>query len=840
MNDILFGNNNGKILKKLANRSLKSGKNYIAVLAIMLSTLLFTSLFTIAISLQSSIQDNEMRTVGTSAHANAKLITENEYEDLISDERIKEYGKSVVFGYAVGDCFNKLPTEVRYADENYAVWGFHNPNQGTLPQADNEMATSQIVLDAMGLPDAKVGTQIELTFSTDTQIITETFVLSGIWAGDTVTPSQMIFLSKDYMEQVAPPVYGVSTGDTSRITGYIDCAIMFSSAWNIQKQVESLAIDYDFGDRIGVNGAYTTSTVSISGVIPVLAAILVIFIAGYLLIYNVFYISIAQDIRFYGMLKTLGTTARQIRKIVYKKAIRLSVIGIPLGLLLGWPIGRVLIPSIVRMLSGNMAVITTINPIIFFVAVLFALITVFISCRKPASVAAKVSPIEALKYVEQEPSISQRKRRHTKRINPSMMAKQNFGRNKKKVIIVTLSFSLSLVLLNSVYTYVTSFDFDKFVSNYSLADFTVADATVINSSLPLNTSGVSKEFIQEVETLDGLESVANIYMQTSTQPFAASAERNITELSSTSENFAADFQNYKIRGGHGVNIYGFDEWPTEYLQVVEGNLSIEQWKAGNGIYVTAMKMIGDGTTALYHPGDQIDVVCSDGTSRTYIVLAVVDIPEALRSPMSVDMGVEYVLPANEYFKIVGDENILPMKTMYNVDDAHINAADRWLQYYTANIETSLDYYSKVTLQDSFHGLTTMYRLVGGVLCAVLALIGILNFINSMMTSILSRYREIAMLQSVGMTGKQVKSMLIYEGLGYSVLGLVYSFILSTIASITVVKMMGAELSYFTWHFSLLPVMLCAIPLITITALVPLLCYHKMSKQTVVERLRIAE
>ena len=274
--------------------------------------------------------------------------------------------------------------------------------------------------------------------------------------------------------------------------------------------------------------------------------------------------------------------------------------------------------------------------------------------------------------------------------------------------------------------------------------------------------------------------------------------------------------------------------------MLEGDLSAEQWQAGKGIYVTTMQMVGDGTTSLYQPGDNIDVICSDGTNRTYSVLAVVTIPEALRSPMSVDLGVEYVLPTSEYFKVVGDANVLPMKTMYNVDDAHIDAADRWLQYYTSNIETSLDYYSKVTLQDSFRGLTTMYRLVGGVLCAVLALIGILNFINSTTTSILSRYREIAMLQSVGMTGQQVKSMLIYEGLGYSVLGLICSFIFSTIASVTVVKMMGAELTYFTWHFSLLPIILCAIPLIAITAIVPLLCYRNMAKRTVVERLRIAE
>ena len=89
-------------------------------------------------------------------------------------------------------------------------------------------------------------------------------------------------------------------------------------------------------------------------------------------------------------------------------------------------------------------------------------------------------------------------------------------------------------------------------------------------------------------------------------------------------------------------------------------------------------------------------------------------------------------------------------------------------------------------------MINMYRFVGGVLCAILALIGILNFINSMTTSILSRHKEIAMLQSVGMTGWQVKQMLICEGVGYSALGLLCSLILSIYPSPNKLKLAYAE------------------------------------------------
>lgn len=838
MTDILFGNNNSLVLKLLAKRSLKAQKNTIAVLAIMLATLLFTSLFTIAISLQTAMQESNMRTTGTSAHAGIKRLSWEEYEKLSSDTGIKDIGYSIIIGNAVGDDFNKTPTELRYGDETYSELTFNTPDTGHLPEQKNEIATSRIVLDAMGLPD-KVGTQMELTFTTDTDTFTDTFTLCGIWDGDAVAYRQTMLLSKAYAEQVAPVIHGETDGTTPPVgTGYIDAVMMMPTAWNIEKQALEVTSKYGLDERVSINDAYQMATVNLSSMLPLVTGIAVIFIAGYLLIYNVFYISIAQDIRFYGMLKTLGTTARQIRKIVYKKAIKLSLMGIPIGLLLGWPIGRLLLPAIVNMLTDDIRVVTTVNPLIFLVAIVFSAITVFISCQKPAILAAKVSPMEALHYIEQ--TGGKKKQRRSKHISTMMMAKSNLTRNKKKVMIVTLSFVLSIVLLNSVYTYVTSFDFDKFVADFSLTDFTVSDTTVINNYAPYNTANVSQDFISQTESLNGLEDIGNIYLWTSKQPLSENDLARLQELSAFSSDIANELENYRVRQEQGVNVYGLDDFPTEYVQVLDGELNTEQWKAGTGVYVTPLRMMGDGSLCLYKPGDQISVTQLDGTNKVYDVLAVVRIPSALQTPLQVDMGLDYIFPTNELLGNMVPADQPAMKTIFNVDHEHQLATENWLKNYTKNTDTSLDYLSKVTLRQNFDRMINMFRLVGGTLCAILALIGILNFINSITTSILSRYREIAMLQSVGMTGWQVKQILIYEGIGYSILGLLGSLILSVIASLTVVRMMGVELTYFTWHFTLLPVFLCIIPLLLITAIVPLVCYNKMAQKTVVERLRIAE
>ena len=134
----------------------------------------------------------------------------------------------------------------------------------------------------------------------------------------------------------------------------------------------------------------------------------------------------------------------------------------------------------------------------------------------------------------------------------------------------------------------------------------------------------------------------------------------------------------------------------------------------------------------------------------------------------------------------------------------------------------------------------MYALVGGLLALILAMIGILNFINTMVTSVLSRKQEFAMMEAVGMTGSQLKAMLCYEGGYYAVYTAVCAVVLSAVMSATGVKHLGESFFFFTWKLTVTPVLLC-IPIVMIVVLsVPAACYRSMDKVSVVERMRRVE
>ena len=249
-------------------------------------------------------------------------------------------------------------------------------------------------------------------------------------------------------------------------------------------------------------------------VIAIAAMLLLIIFTGYLIIYNVFQISVAGDIRFYGLLKTIGTTPRQLRRIIRLQALALSAAGIPIGLVVGWLIGGQLTPVIVARLDGIVPV-TSVSPWIFVVAALFALFTVLLSCRRPGKMAAKVSPVEAVRYTEGGGK-TRAKGRKARRVSPFSMAWANLGRSRGKTVVTVLSLSLAVVLLTVTVNFAGGFDMDKYVSNFTASDFIVANAGKFQTSdLDFTADmAVPQSAIDDIDAQGGVTDSGVVYGQT--------------------------------------------------------------------------------------------------------------------------------------------------------------------------------------------------------------------------------------------------------------------------------------------------------------------------------------
>lgn len=177
------------------------------------------------------------------------------------------------------------------------------------------------------------------------------------------------------------------------------------------------------------------------------------------------------------------------------------------------------------------------------------------------------------------------------------------------------------------------------------------------------------------------------------------------------------------------------------------------------------------------------------------------------------------------------------KLFLSVDSAHIDTMQNWLDNYTATVDASLPVTSRESMVQQYDTETRASAIMGNVISVVIALVGVLNFINSMITAIVSRKREFAMIQSIGMTKKQLCKMLMYEGLMYAAITLAASYLVSTLAVGVIIRSMVAG-GFTTFRFTLLPLHLCTPIVLLFAVLLPYLCFKNLEKQSIVERLRM--
>ncbi|QHI72525.1 ABC transporter permease [Aminipila terrae] len=830
---------NAKTINNLALKSFQSNKlrNVFVIIAITLTTILFTSVFTIGSSLIGSLQESTMRQVGSSAHGTYKNLTPDEYKKISKNKSIENIGYSVVLGYAENKELVKRPSEIRYTSSAWQAKSmFALPTSGRLPKAANEIAADDIVLKSLGIP-CELGQHVTLEYLIDNKKITDTFTLVGFWKEDSVIPASEIWLSPAYVKNKLIGYRGYN------IYGTINADVTFKNSFFIESKMQKVVSESGLPiDEIkyGVNWAYAghggstdlTTILSVSGMIGL------IILSGYLIISNIFYISIVKDIQYYGLLKAVGTTSRQIRKIIGKQAGILCCIGIPIGLAAGFLVGKVLTPVVLS--SFNLiTIIIPINPAIFIGAAMFSAITVYISIRKPSRIAAKVSAIEALRNSDNTIKVH-KKIKKSKKISPFRMAKENVFRNRKKMIMVTVSLSLSLIILNCAYSIVKGFDMDKYLSNSMVKDFAVADAAYFNVyKCYRGEQTLNKEFLKELYSQEGIKETGNIYfcqINYNIDDKIKSAVKEATSRFNMSEKKSLVFKDKIAQKDFQVQLYGLDDSIFEELTCFKGNIDKDKFKTGK--YIIASAFDSEGRISYYKIGDKVTIKYPKGNSQEYEVMAIANIPY----PISVRYGdiidVEFLLPSEEFCKNMGD--LAPMMTTFDANEKEKKSIENYLDYYCNKVNTDMQYTSKATFAAEFEEVKQTYFSVGIVISSILAFIGIINFINTTITSLIARKRELAMLQSIGMTSRQMKQMIISEGLTYVCLtALTVLIVGSPIGYLGISATMCNNIA-FTPIFTVVPSLLCLPVFVVLVYIITLSSYKVLNKKSIVERLREIE
>ena len=875
-------------IRRLSLRSLLASRtrNIVAVLAIALTAVLFTSLFTIAFSINEGIQQNTFRQVGGYSHGGFKYLAEEQFEALKDDSLIAQWGLRRFLGMPAEEPFNKSHVEIGYSDANEARWMYCEPVVGRLPQeGTDEAATDTRVLELLGV-EPELGAQFTVTFAVDGHETAQTFTLCGWWEYDEAIVANHILIPESRLDAVLAEV-GVTPPGSDGMTGSWNLDVMLQhGARSIAADLDKILADHGYqaetpgeanyistGVNWGYTGAQLSDKLDPSVVAIIVGMVALILLTGYLIIYNVFQISVAGDIRFYGLLKTIGTTPRQLRRIIRTQALLLSLVGIPAGLLLGWLLGGVLTPVVTARLNAVTTVVS-VSPLLFAGAAIFALMTVLMSCNRPGRLAGKVSPVEAVRYTEGK-TLKRNGKRNGKGVSLLSMAWANLGRSRGKTVITVLSLALAVVLLTMTVTFTGGFDLDKYVSNFTASDFILADAGQFQTGGDSfnEDMAVPREVIGAVDAQGGITESGRVYGKTApalefvTEEYYRSTwgrwntqeqlDSMIQFIDRTEEGLLAD----------RVQLYGMESFALDHLTVLNGDLS--KLNDSDGNYIAAVysaddygnpemdshwARLGDTVTIryveeyeYYNPttgevyGTQEKVpenaLWAERAAKyrdvDYTVAALVTVPTALSYRYyGAD---EFVMGAETFIRDTGTDCV--MYYAFDTTDEANAAMESFLADYTENVNPQFDYESKTTYAGEFESTRSMFLLLGGALSFIVGLVGVLNFFNAILTSITARRRELAVLQSIGMTARQLRTMLALEGLLYTLGAALLALALILVTAPFVGPALNGLIWFFTYRFTLCPVAV-VLPLFAALGIaIPVFTCRAAQRYSVVERLR---
>lgn len=817
------------MITSLAKSRIKYNKSrtILTAIAIMLTTMLLMGLGTSAVGLLDF--NRQQASASSNVHAALKNLTADQVDMLKNHVDVESLETSEIFATVEYGKMNGFLTYTQ--DIKSGIYhGIGKLIEGRYAEASNEICGPKAFFKRLDT-EPVIGNTVTISFRPEGEgkIETRDFVICGIVSEREVSNLDIsdtriaygASVSEELVNEFIPQNKRVYNNTSIRVTG--EDKLNYDE---IENKIMQIASDIGCDEKnVDLNNEYlftmTDPGTEMAGIVFGIAALIIVF-SG-LVIYSIYYVGVITDVQEIGKLKALGASKKQIRNLLLTEGMFISGIAIPIGVILGFLIPYFILPIVIKW--GIEVSVTAFSiedlhmfsfPVLIAVIVV-SLFTVYISLLKPMRMAEKISPIEAIRY--QESSIGKKLRKGNINVNVFRLSTANLLRNKRRTAVTMITMGLSCVLFMSLAGALNSMSAEdiarrniekgdfRLALNYSLND---REYTENNLDSLQQKNIFSDDFVDQVQSIDGVKMV----------------ERHKESLVG-SQYQSEMFEEGKRRTMSTLTKEEADEFQKE---VKQGKIDYDKLIEEHGAVFTSDTFIDEYGFTI---GDTIPLVIYDGDRQ---------IPFEIKISASIDDGgtADFLIPQEVYDSLNLNYDSTA-ELFISVDKNKYESVKTAMQ----EIEKTNEYFRLYSYDEEIELGAASVNVVKYPMYAILlmiAVIGFMNLINTMVTSIITRKRELGVLQAIGLSNKQLTKMLAGEGMVIIAGTLLASVTLGNILGYLI--FLWAKNSHFmsvsAYHYPLMETIALASVLVIGQLLITYFINKCVNKESLIDRIRNGE
>lgn len=778
---------NKKVIKTIAKRNLRSEKrrNTMLVISIALASFLICLSGLIATSLLE-VQKKQIQDTYEAVYMNVSEEKLLKLREETGFERVGQY-------YIVGD----VPSEEKYTatffymDQSmlYMMRNQMSLSSGEIPKEENQIAVCKKWLDKYG-KNKKVGDKITL----ETEQLSGEYIISGLLdvrtSGETfpfLISAETLKKYEDYNEESNMVYVHVKEKNTEDIKKY--CSEI--------AEKNNLPVAFNNQYFRYVNQVISADQLGILGIL-----IGLVLIGSYTVIKSIFQISIINKIQNYGQLRTIGTTQKQIKKIVKKEGRYLGIRGILTGISIAILCSAIILAKGVNI--RNYIVCTMITAVI-------CCIIVSISINKPIKIAMKVSPMESVRMttISNIKILAQEKNR---KLTPISLGIMNFKREPKKVWSIVISLSLGGIILLVVSSALFVQSPERMAQHYfGDADYKIyiksdkEPTELLYSGNPLNDN-----LKEEIGSIPGINEIQTLRKSaTFTFEYNGYGGRGMCDMITTENKKEIEESLIAGRMPENSNEILVKTGYKDFGKEVEVGMQFEISLGREKIPVTVSGIF-----------QSTKVASTKGCGRGGFNAAMMCMTED---------AFKKLLPGIKNFDFAWEIKIDP-KEQSSVDEKLRNTISQ-------NEDIAIESFSERV--DGYEKNNTIYFILQ-IISILIFLFGVINLINTTLSNQLFRRREYSVLRSVGLTEKQLYKVIICEGMCYSILSICVTLLIGTPIAMLICRQMsiGCYGKVVEYSFPFFYMSIYVLVLLLIQAILSIYQIRGQKKKSIIDQLRM--